>query len=88
MQIPEQHCGACATGIHLGSIGIAAVYVGSLSGDGGRSTGVCYRKLAPNHFKRLLLRVMVVSVEVKVRTISPAGVVWGDERKRIHVDAS
>lgn len=42
------------TGIHLGSIGIAAVYVGSLSRDGGRSTGVCCRKPAPNHFKRLL----------------------------------
>ena len=34
--------------------------------DGGRSAGVGYQKLASNQLKRPLLRVMVVSIEVKL----------------------
>ncbi len=46
--------------------------------DGGRSTGVCCRKLASNCLKLLVLRVLVVSVEEKVvkQTIK-----YGTERR-------
>ena len=33
--------------------------------DGGRPTEICCRKLVSNHFKWLLLRVMVISIKVK-----------------------
>ena len=55
--------------------------------DGGRPTEVCCWKLASNHLKLLTLRVLVVSVEEKVK-FNSSGMVQRDEQRRTYADAS
>ena len=55
----------CAVGVQREEKGSFSYLWQSCRRDGGRPAGAGRRRLASNHLKRLLLRVMVVSVEEK-----------------------